>query len=140
MAKKISELESVQNLLQAAKVLISQTENNEAVAKLATIAQLAEAISTNLSLASTYANDLYYDEETGKIYAKAGDSILGEGVAISTSAGLAFDEISVETENDIPYLHIKNDGVDVVEPCQLPQGEALVRRGMADLHVPFGGE
>ena len=122
MPKKISELATVSNLLQAAKVVISQIEDEEAVAKLATITQLAQAISTNLALATSYANDLYYDDETGKLYAKAGGTLLGEGIDIATSPGLAFDEIVVETENEIPYLHIKNEGVDVVEPCQLPQG------------------
>lgn len=122
MPKKISDLSSVTNLLQAAKVLISQIESGEAVAKLATISQLAEAISTNPSLASIYASDLYYDEASETIFAKAGDSIIGDGVKVSRSSGLAFDEIVVETEDEIPYLHIRNGGDDVVEPCRLPVG------------------
>ena len=142
MPKKISDLLNVSNLLQAAKVVISQIEDEEAVAKLATITQLAQAISTNLSLASTYATDLYYDEEAGKLYAKAGNDLIGEGVDISNS-GLAFDEIIVETVDDIPYLHIKNAGIDVVDPCQLPQGgggggtitSVVIQNGMSGKNI-----
>lgn len=124
--EKITEQEQTTAISNNASVLITQPEvldrdSIEAVRRVP-IRTLAEKIAAILTLPSSYVDDLYYDALSGKLFAMAGETPLGDGVSLSTDSGLAFDEIVVETEDDVPYLHIRNGGDDVVEPCRLPVG------------------
>ncbi len=135
MAKKVSELASVTTLLETAKILVVQAENDSEVSRLATLRQLAFIIKTILELDDTYAakdivsdiseslenkGDNLYVGEDGKLYLMSGDTILGEGISFSTDSGLDFD--SVEYDSSTGMLHITLNGEDVVEPCYIGGG------------------